>query len=79
LRRGEYLFTEKEAVDSFYVVLEGRVRISLSSEGDTIAVHPPGEFTGGLAILTGKGLAPPGTGHASEAVSWRSPRDLSRG
>ncbi len=51
---GEYLFTEKEAVDSFYVVLEGRVRISLSSEGDTIAVHPPGEFTGGLAILTGK-------------------------
>ena len=45
---GEYLFTEKEAVDSFYVVLEGRVRISLSSEGDTIAVHPPGEFTGGL-------------------------------
>src|ERR671916_1435557 len=52
---GEYLFTEKESVDSFYVVLEGRVRISLSSEGETIAVHPPGEFTGGLAILTGKG------------------------
>src|SRR4028119_2446861 len=52
---GEYLFTEQESVDSFYVVLEGRVRISLSSEGDTIAIHPPGEFTGGLAILTGKG------------------------
>ena len=52
---GEYLFTEKESVDSFYVVLEGRVRISLSSEGDTIAMHPAGEFTGGLAILTGKG------------------------
>jgi CRP-like cAMP-binding protein len=44
---GEYLFTEKRAVDSFYVVLEGRIRISLSSEGDTIAIHPPGEFTGG--------------------------------
>jgi signal transduction histidine kinase len=54
-QESEYLFTEKEAVDSFYVVLEGRVRISLSSEGDTIAIHPPGEFTGGLAILTGKG------------------------
>jgi signal transduction histidine kinase len=52
---GEYLFTEKEAVDSFYVVLDGSVRISLSSEGDTIETHPPGEFTGGLAILTGKG------------------------
>ena len=52
---GEYLFTEKESVDSFYVVLEGKVRISLKDESETIAVHPPGEFTGGLAILTGKG------------------------
>ena len=51
---GDYLFTEKESVDSFYVVLEGKVRISLKGEGETIAVHPPGEFTGGLAILTGK-------------------------
>ena len=51
---GEYLFTEKEAVDTFYVVLEGKVRISLKSESDTVAIHPPGEFTGGLAILTGK-------------------------
>ncbi len=52
---GEYLFTEKESVNSFYVVLEGRVNISLTGEGETIAVHPPGEFTGGLAIMTGKG------------------------
>ena len=52
---GEYLFTEKEPVDSFYVVLEGKVTISMAGEGETIAVHPPGEFTGGLAILTGKG------------------------
>ena len=52
---GEYLFTEKESVNSFYVVLEGRVNISLSGDGETIAVHPPGEFTGGLAIMTGKG------------------------
>ena len=51
---GEYLYTEKHTVNSFYVVLEGRVRISLKGEGDTVAVHPPGEFTGGLAILTGK-------------------------
>jgi signal transduction histidine kinase len=52
---GEYLFTEKDTVNSFYVVLEGKVRISLTNEGETIALHPPGEFTGGLAILTGKG------------------------
>ncbi len=52
---GEYLFTEKESVNSFYVVLKGNVRISLTGEGDTLAVHPPGEFTGGLEILTGKG------------------------
>ena len=53
-KEGEYLYTEKHTVNSFYVVLEGRVRISLKGEGDTVAVHPPGEFTGGLAILTGK-------------------------
>lgn len=52
---GEYLFTEKEPVDSFYVVLEGRVRISLTGEDKTVGVHPRGEFTGGPAILTGKG------------------------
>ena len=51
----EYLYTEKDTVNSFYVVLEGRVRISLKGEGGTIAIHPPGEFTGALAILTGKG------------------------
>ncbi len=51
---GEYLFTEQDTVNSFYVVLEGKVRISLKGEGDAVAVHPPGEFTGGLEILTGK-------------------------
>ena len=52
---GEYLFTEKDFVDSFYVVLEGRVRIVLAGQGETVAIHPPGEFTGGLAMFTGKG------------------------
>ena len=52
---GEYLFTEEDTVNSFYVVLRGKVRISLRGESDTIAVHPPGEFTGQLVNLTGKG------------------------
>jgi len=63
---GEYLFTEKEPVNSFYVVLAGNIRISLTGEGETIAVHPPGEFTGGLGDPDRQGLAPPGTGHAPE-------------
>ena len=43
-------------VDSFYVVLEGEVEISrLDGAGETpVLNHGPGEFTGGLAVLTGR-------------------------
>jgi signal transduction histidine kinase len=52
---GEYLFTENDVVDSFYVVLEGKVLISRKGENETVATHPPGEFTGQLVNLSGKG------------------------
>src|SRR5215208_1124428 len=52
---GEYLFTENDIVDSFYVVLEGKVLISRKGENETVATHPPGEFTGQLVNLSGKG------------------------
>lgn len=56
LETGERLFDERATVDSFYVVLEGRIRISRleGAEENEIGTHVPGEFTGGLAVLTGK-------------------------
>ena len=56
LGEGEYLFDEKGVVDSFYVVIEGEVGISrLDGAQETrLLTHGPGEFTGGLAVLTGK-------------------------
>jgi signal transduction histidine kinase len=56
LEEGDLLFDEKAVVDSFYVVLEGRVRISRldSAEETPLLDHGVGEFTGGLAVLTGR-------------------------
>src|ERR671914_2429679 len=55
LQTGDLLFDEKSVVDSFYVVLQGEVEISrLDGAGETpVLNHGPGEFTGGLAVLTG--------------------------
>ncbi len=64
LADGEYLFREDDRVDSFYVVLDGAIRISLVEEGAEaeVVTHPPGEFTGQLAVLAKK------AGHRARAV-----------
>ena len=51
----ELLFDERATVDSLYGVLDGRIRISRleGTEEHEIGTHLPGEFTGGLAVLTG--------------------------
>jgi signal transduction histidine kinase len=56
LQTGDFLFDETAIVDSFYVVLEGEISISrLDGAGETsVDTHGTGEFTGGLAVLTGK-------------------------
>jgi signal transduction histidine kinase len=56
LQTGDFLFDERSVVDSFYVVLEGEVQISRldGAEEILIGAHGPGEFTGGLAVLTGR-------------------------
>ena len=56
LQTGDSLFDETATVDSFYVVLEGEVGISRLDGADEIPLdtHRTGEFTGGLAVLTGK-------------------------
>ncbi len=56
LQTGDLLFDERSVVDSFYVVLEGEVGISRLDGAEEIPLetHRTGEFTGGLAILTGR-------------------------
>ena len=56
LDAGDYLFDEKGVVDSFYVVLEGEIGISRldGAEETRLLTHRAGEFTGGLAVLTGR-------------------------
>ncbi len=56
LEAGDRLFDETSVVNSFYVVLEGEVRISrLEGAQETyIDTHHPREFTGGLAVMTGR-------------------------
>ena len=56
LRPGDFLFDERSVVDSFYVVLEGEVEITRldGAEEISIGTHETGEFTGGLAVLTGR-------------------------
>ena len=55
LGAGEDLFREDESVDSFYVLLEGELRVFRpTKDGDEpVATHLPGEFTGQLAVLAG--------------------------
>src|ERR671920_1726683 len=56
LQTGDLLFDERSVVDSFYVVLEGEIEISRLDGAEEIPVlhHGPGEFTGGLVVLTGR-------------------------
>ena len=56
LQTGDLLFDERSVVDSFYVVLEGEIEISRLDGAEEIPVlnHGPGEFTGGLVMLTGR-------------------------
>ncbi|CAA9572941.1 MAG: hypothetical protein AVDCRST_MAG49-3828 [uncultured Thermomicrobiales bacterium] len=66
---GERLFAEGGPLDSFYVVLEGAVRITKGA-GDlatTLTTHGPAEFVGELAVLTGE----PSVASAHAAVPSR--------
>jgi signal transduction histidine kinase len=55
LSPGEVLFREGDTTHSFYVVLDGEIKITkqLGAEELLITIHRRGEFTGDLAMLTG--------------------------
>ncbi len=55
LAPGERLFTQDQPADSFYVMLDGQIKISkqMGAEETVLAIHDPGEFSGELSLLTG--------------------------
>ena len=57
LHDGDVLVTEGDSEYSFWVVLEGAVRITKRVAGveQLLTVHGPGEFTGEISMLTGLG------------------------
>ena len=76
---GTVLFREGQAHYDFFVVLEGRIRITRAAGGEErlLAVHEPGEFAGEISILThGPAVA---TGRVDEpARVLRIPADTFR-
>ncbi len=55
LRKGETLFRQGDEGVSLYLILQGRIRISLSRQMDvvTLAILGQGEFLGEMALLDG--------------------------
>ena len=57
IRRGEVLFEAGSRVIPFFLVVEGKIEIARPS-GDTetlVAVHGPGQFSGEVQMLSGRG------------------------
>jgi signal transduction histidine kinase len=55
LAPGERLFNEGEASGSFYVVLDGHLRVTrrVANEDVLLTIHGPGQFAGEISLLTG--------------------------
>ena len=54
LGRGEYVFREKERGDKFFIILEGRIRISRQIPGmgeEALAVLNPGNYFGEMSLI----------------------------
>ena len=55
LRKGETLFRQGDVGTALYLILQGRIKISMSRQADTVtlAILGPGEFLGEMALLDG--------------------------
>lgn len=51
---GEVLYRQGSCGDSFFIVLEGQVKVTQAVAGQefVVTIHDPGEFTGELSVLT---------------------------
>ena len=57
LADGQVIFRENQGIADFYVVLEGKIKVTRHGEGGqevVLVVHEPGEFTGTTDLLTGE-------------------------
>jgi signal transduction histidine kinase len=57
LSDGEVIFRENQGAADFFVVLDGKIKVTRNVDGTqetVLAVHDPGEFTGTTDLLTGE-------------------------
>ncbi len=64
---GQTIFKEKDAGESFYIILSGRVEIFSEKKGASIGILKAGEFFGEISLLTG--MPRPSTVRTLEEVS----------
>src|SRR5205807_2191276 len=60
---GDVLFSEGQTEYPFYLVMEGRVKVTkkFGNEVRSLAVHDPGSFSGEISMLTGDAAIATGT------------------
>jgi thioredoxin reductase (NADPH) len=80
VNEGEVLIREGDRDYDFFVVLSGAIEIVEHSGGEphTVAVHEPGEFTGDVDMLTGRGALVTGRTQRSGEVLQLDPQELRR-
>jgi len=78
-RRGDYVFKEGAAGDSFYIILEGRIRISRQVPGmgeEALAILEPGSYFGEMALIEDQPRSADARVHESARLLVLARRDL---
>lgn len=77
---GQFLFREGDRLQHFYVVLEGRVRVTkrMATDQQLLAVHEPGQFTGEISMFAGEKALATGQAIGRVRVIEVQTRDLPR-
>ncbi len=79
LKRGEYVFRERDIGDTFYIILEGRIRISRQIPGmgeEALAVLNPGNYFGEMALVEEQPRSADAVAHEKATLLSLAKRDL---
>lgn len=78
-KRGELVFKEGEAGDKFYIILEGRIRISRQIPGmgeEALAILDQGTYFGEMALIDDQPRSADALAHESATLVTLNKRDL---
>jgi CRP/FNR family transcriptional regulator, cyclic AMP receptor protein len=77
--RGKHVFREGDPGDRFYVILDGRIRISRQIPGmgeEALAILEPGDYFGEMALIDGRPRSADALAHESARLLTLNKRDL---